>query len=913
MRLANPLLPDDEKRANQWRDEARQLLPETVSTDDCELLGAIFAASSHLHLQAKHHAQDIMPILQGELSSILDEAEQDILSQFDSITDDDVMMRAIRHYRYRTSFALALAELSGHLPVDKQAALLSSCADKAIQICLNYLCRKLDLSVASITAIALGKLGAKELNYSSDIDLLFLYDGYRTEQPQERYVELVRHFVQIMQTQTIDGFAWRVDLRLRPDPGATALCLSAEAAISYYESIARSWERAVFIRARPVAGNTLLADAFLKAIEPFIWRRQLDYSLLEDLQSWISHKTMPEGGYHFDVKRGAYAIRHLEMSAHILLLLHGGRTRCLRTSSTDEAFLRLAETGLIDTQNARESAQLYYSWRQLEHRLQYCRDTHIYTLPQSAEEMALFARFAGFSDPNALLDTITSWQEATRIAATHPVMLDMIQCHEGTREDGSVFPAETDAQITYLEQRQFTRGEDIIRIIDSWMSGRLPATRSERARSYLNSLLPVLIAELGNGHAPDDHFVAFAEMVEALPSGVQFFALLSQHPKLIRLIADLSLNAPSLIRDVARHPQIFEQMMGDEFFAPLLPHPDFEELLGTNYDDGRDAEGALDFIRQQATEAKFRAEMHIISLPETALQAGPYLTALAEACLRATLKLVRSEFEKAHGMIAGSSCEIILLGRAGIKEMTPQSDIDIVFIYEGDRALSSDGARQLSTSHYYQRLAQRFISWTGTETAHGRLYELDARLRPDGNASPVATHFESWQAYLNDKAWAFEQLAFHKARLLDGSSPLGQKIAIELDLLKNRATDHNKLAQEISLLRGKLQQENPDRWNFKKQAGGLLDLEFLHAMDADHDQQAARHLTDILNHLTMLKSVMPQRSWHELPPALFQAETCRLMAEDDFTKAMAMLAELMQLQASQLDKCLAGFQFTADK
>ena len=915
-----PLLSLPLAQRQQWQDEAATLLPHIKDEDNSALMGAIFAYAPHLHHLSKLYSADVEHSVKGDFQPILDAAQADFISVMKEASGDDEVMRAIRHYRQRSYHSLALAELAGKLTIQDQVHYLSAIADKAVSYVAHYLCQSYDIDSHSLIILALGKLGAEELNYSSDIDLIFYYDAEAARHDQHIYVKLTRRFIELMQKQTADGFGWRVDLRLRPDPGATAICLSVQAAISYYESIARSWERAVYLRARPIAGNIMLGEMFLKAISPFIWRRQLDYSLIEDLTNWITHKALPENGHGFDVKRGAFAIRHIEMTTHILQLLHGGRDKSLRHHSTFTALISLEKAGFLKPEQADDIITCYNDWRRLEHRLQYCRDSHIYTLPTSDDEISQFAHFMGFQDKSELLCYLRDLQSKTKERAQHPIMDDMIKAHLARDSQDTTqqrWPADALSQEQFLAELGYDRVADIIRIIDSWMSGRLAATRTERARHYLERLLPLLLKELANDGEADTQFMGFVEMVEALPSGVQFFALLAQHPSLIKLVSRLASHAPALMRDLARHPAIFEQMLDEAFFSPLDNHPDFEALF-QEAAQIEEPETALDELRRRAYEARFRAQMHIITMPDTADNTSAYLSSLSDSALRASLALVKREFELAHGRIADSAFEIILLGRAGEKRLTSQSDIDVIFIYDGDRSAESDGKRPLSTTHYYQRFAQRLMSWTSAQTAQGQLLQLDARLRPDGSAGPLATHSEAFDDYLKDKAWPYEILALQKARLLHGNQPLSDSVQQSINQAIKRPMDKAALLNDMKLMRSKLAESKPARWDFKKQRGGLLDCEFMIAFLSYFDRQSpwlsyAQNCRDMLNQITILKAVfMPKENAADMPAAL-QHQIALLVGQDDFEAALNHVLDQMEKLALELDSLCAHLDAPTDK
>ena len=903
--ISPPLLPDDARLAALWLDEAKDSLPEGTDEAIIRSIAAIIYAAPHLHTLIKRygraHPLDITSAIKGDISPIIARAQSVFDDALHKATDDDSVIRELRHYRYRCYLALALAELHGSCSIQEQMCQLSDCAAHALRHCLSYLCRASHIPETAMVIMAMGKLGARELNYSSDIDLIVIYDGADSDITSEAFVKLTRKLVQIFQKQTGDGFAWRVDLRLRPDPGATAIALSYDAAISYYESLARSWERAVFIRARPVAGNIALGDAFLAAISPFIWRRQLDYTILSDLTPWITHYPMPENGHAFDVKKGAFAIRHIEMMTHLLQMLHAGRDNSLRTPHTDDALRLLAKAGHLSDEDAVNSIQLYWLWRLIEHRLQYCRDAHLYHLPHNEDEFTQFARFLGIADAASLCAFVVRLQNHTKSAASHTVIRDMLAAHQGAKERGA-WPADEASQLVFLTQKGFERPQDIIRTIDSWFSGRLPATRSERARQTLANLLPLVMTELSQGSDSDAHFMGFAQFVEALPAGVQVFTLLHQHPQLIELITNFTLSAPALMQELTKNPQIFEQMLDESFFAPLYHRPDFREQLASEIAN-KPFELQLDAIRLVAKEAKFRAEAHLITYPHAINDVHDYLTDLADACLEASFAMTIAAFEAQYGTVEESDFACLLLGRAGVRKLTPQSDVDVIFLYEGDRQAISNGEKQLSCTHYYQRLAQRLVSWITSKTANGILYEIDTRLRPDGTAGPLATHFESWQHYLDNTAWPFEKLALHKARILGGDNrTFTHRITQKLAAITTAPLARDAVIKDITLLRQKLAATPQTQWDFKKRAGGLLDCEFLRYLG----DESGKDIEALWHHLTMMTSVMMPKGTSQSPPASFQKELCRLMEEDDFAHALAAMEAKFTSIAERLDAHLGA-------
>ena len=905
--MKQPLLLTDARKAALWCDEIAALYQADPADDIVQRLAAISCYAPHLHNLIKKYRHEMWQAAGAEITAPLDQAKATFKEQAQQAPDNEALMQVVRAFRHQTYGICAIAELCGHMTMAEQVAHLSRSAHLAVNEVVTWLCRKHQIAPDSLIILAMGKAGAQELNYSSDIDVIFFYDAERADKDAHHYVALTKTFIEIMQKQTRDGFGWRIDLRLRPDPGATAICLSVQAALTYYESIARSWERAVYIRACPIAGNIEAGYEFLQAISPFVWRRGLDYSLLDDLTNWISHKVMPAGGFGFDVKKGAYAIRHIEMATHLLQLLHGGKDNSLRSAHTATALRALEQAGHLMSGQAEAMIACYFKWRQIEHRIQYIRDSHSYSLPKGADEMSNLAHFCGYDTSDEFVSTLTALQEETKIAADTVIMRDMIAAHSGLQQQDRLWPADEEAQTAYLAELGYDRIADIQRIIASWRAGRLPATRSDKAQYYLEKLLPLLLAECAkpvNGTAPDcdGYFMGFVQLVESLPAGAQFFALLSQHDGLISLIAHLAVNAPDLVQQLAKHPAIFDQMLRPDFFAPLSDHADFtkqaEDAIAVN-----DPELALRALQIMAHEARFRAQMHIITTPEAAPACGPYLSALHDALLRAIIRLVQRDFTASHGTIAQSQFAVILLGRAGLGQMTPRSDMDVLFLYDADRLQESDGARPLYAGPYFQKLVQRIMSWAHLESKTGKLMELDTRLRPDGNAGPIATQFESWQSYLHETAWPFEKLALRKARILIADDAFAETLSPLLATYQETALTDDALRDNLRLIRGKLAESKPAPWDVKKCRGGLLDLEFLSLL-SDSETPSVKDAQPLLDHITFLKSVyLKDDHSRTLPPAMTEA-VAQLLGCEKSASLIDALHDYCEPFAKALDKLL---------
>lgn len=833
-RLSRTLTPAQQAG---WREDAVRLAGDRLNDAQRDQLAAILSASPHLMRAAVQFADDLPVLIKGDWAAILAQAEQDWQHSWPAALSDAQLMTAVRRYRNRSHLAIALAELFGQTRIDTSWGALTKVAEEALRGVVSYLLKDQPAQGSGWVILGLGKLGAGELNYSSDIDLIALQDsraeraaGQTAEQNHKHFSELTRRLGHLLSQQTEDGFGWRVDFRLRPDPAVTPLCLSADAAVTYYESIARSWERAAFIRARPVAGDLQVGEQFLAQICSFIWRRNLDYTVLDDLQIWLRHLPTPAGYLGFDVKLGAFGIRHIELLVHLLQLLGGGRHEGLRQFNTFAALDALASEGWLDTTQIQQMKDCYSQWRLVEHRLQYLRDTQTHCLPRNEQEMDQFAAFAGLPEAAALRQKLQELQQATEAACSHPLMDRLMAAHKaGPTDKERVLASSADRTVNsrWLADIGFSRPDDMMDIIDGWMSGRIPATRSERARGYLGRFLPPFLARLGKASAPDSAFACFTELIRNLPAGAQIFALFVHYPQIADLVGNLLVKAPALTRQLSRKPALFDLLLDTEFFTPftaeqLAGPPD---LLHTAQAEG--AEHALDELCLWAVETRFRVDVHFLQGLCSFEEASSRLAALADICIREVTQLARLDIQRRYGHLPDDRFAVLGLGRLGSRRLITTSDLDLIFVYQSATETASDGRQSLSAGQYYNRLAQLIISWLSVQTAQGKLFDIDTRLRPDGRSGALATRLERLSSYYQTEAWPWEYCAFLKARIIQADADIKQ--AAEQIVLKIKTTPPAlpKLADDILTMRQRLAADPASAHSLKKRAGGFLDAEFL--------------------------------------------------------------------------------------
>ena len=828
----------DAKQAAGWREDATLLAGHTASAKQIDQLAAVLAESPHLQRLAGLFADDVPVLMAGKWEQVLKESKKEWQSAYQAKPHDQQLLADIRKFRNRAHLAIALSELLGLMNIQQSWALLTQIAEIALQGVVSSLLKGRAVEECGWVIIGLGKLGAGELNYSSDIDLIALYDPnadktddpHETEKQAKYFTTMTRRFSQLLSQQTKDGFGWRVDFRLRPDPAVTPLCLTTDAAVSYYESIARTWERAAFIRARPIAGNLELGHYFLAQISPFIWRHNLDYTVLDDLQIWLRHLPPAPDYLGFDVKLGAFGIRHIELLIHLLQLLGGGRHPKFQQSQSFAALDALEEEGWLEAEQVSSMKACYSHWRQLEHRLQYLRDTQTHNLPRNLEDMSRFAAFAGYKNAAALRDELQRLQAETQTACAHPLMDKLLAAHQKTANSQDyklASSADRNANCYWLAEIGFSRPEDMIDIIDGWMSGRIPATRSERARHYLTQFLPAFLRRLGDAVDPDAAFACFTDLIRNLPAGAQIFALFVHYPQLADLVGSVLVKAPALTRQLSQKPGLFDLLLNTEFFTPFTADPLCLPSVAEHVTGAGGPEQALNHLCLWASEERFRVDVHLLQGLCNVREASARLSEIADICICEITEMARLDMRRRYGQLPEEQFAVIGLGRLGSQQLTSVSDLDLMFVYDSPSNTRSDGQQTLEAGRYYNRWSQLIISWLSVQTAKGKLFDVDTRLRPDGKSGSLAIHIHRLSAYFTSEAWPWEYCAFLKARTINTGKTFVTSVQQTLLNIKTSPPAPKSLFEDIRLMRKRLGTEPNAAQSLKKRPGGFLDAEFL--------------------------------------------------------------------------------------
>jgi [glutamine synthetase] adenylyltransferase / [glutamine synthetase]-adenylyl-L-tyrosine phosphorylase len=783
----------------------------------------------------------VMPMLVAELSA----GERDQLGA------------DLRRAKRRAALYVALADLGGVWSLAEVTAALTSFADHAVKAslasCVAEEIRRGKLpgagpddvqTGAGMVVIAMGKMGAAELNYSSDIDLICLFDEtrYRGVEDEARaaFIRATRRMTSILSDVTDQGYVFRTDLRLRPDASVTPVCLSMAAAESYYESAGRTWERAAYIKARPCAGDIAAGERFLKSLVPFVWRRHLDFAAIQDAHD-MRLRIRDHRGLHgiavegHDLKLGMGGIREIEFFTQTRQLIAGGRDPDLRDHTTVGGLARLAEKGWVKRDVAETLQQHYVTHRTLEHRLQMVGDAQTHHLPQTADEVARIAMFMGQDVDGFRKDLIARLLEVD------------------TLTDAFFAPATVTEMGADLSEAAKA-------IVKGWPS--YPALRSERAQSSFRRLRPMLLQRLQQAANPDEALVALDGFLGGLPAGVQLFALFEANPSLVDLIVDIAATAPELARYLARNAQVLDAVIGGSFFADWpgrgTLRADAERVLA----EAEDYESKLVRLRIWQKEWHFRVGVHHLRGLIGAAEAACQYADLAEATVSALFPAVAEELARKHGPMPGRGAIVLGMGSLGAGTLNAGSDLDLILIYDAMGQDESQGAKPLAVRPYFARLTQALVTALTAPMSGGRLYEVDMRLRPSGRQGPVATGWTSFQAYQDNEAWTWEHLALTRARVIAGNAGLAADLDAFREDLITRKGQGPAVRADVAAMRDRLSEAHPGQGGFdvKYGRGRLLDIDLAAQMLALMSGSAERATAAQLRHAVLRDRLTPEES-----------------------------------------------------
>ncbi len=856
--------PSDTRQATLGREHLAELIGSEhtalQSPGPAALLDAIFGNSPFLGQCLLAESALFLEVLANGPDSVCSKVLQALHEATAVTADEQELMHLLRRAKRQAALLIAVADIAGWWSLEQVTGALSDLAETALQAAVGFQLRQLHASGdivlpdpthplrnCGLIVLALGKLGARELNYSSDIDLMILFEPdkitYRGRKSvQECFVRLARNLIRLLQDVTGDGYVFRTDLRLRPDPGSTPLALSTLAAETYYEGMGQNWERAAMIKARLVAGDATVGAQFLRNLRPFIWRKHLDFAAIQDIHSIKrqihavkGHREVAVAGHNIKVGRGG--IREIEFFAQTQQLIWGGRLPELRIAPTCAAIEMLVKLDKTKPEVAADLLSAYRYLRHVEHRLQMIDDQQTQTLPESGPALDRLALFCGHADTAAFSATLLHhlgqvedhyaelFEESPSLGGTGP-----------TGEGNLVFTGTEDdpATVRTLQQMGFGDGAAVSAQVRAWHHGRYRATRSARARELLTELMPQLLDHLAKTADPDTAFRRFDAFLRGLPAGVQLFSLLHANRSLLGLIAEVMGSAPLLADMVSRSPALLDGVLSAGFFEAVPDRDHLRRDLAQQMAMGNDFQDRLDIVRRWTKDLQFQIGVRLLHSTAYVDAVASDLSDVAETAIAALLPLVTDEFTRQHGSLPGDGLAVIALGRLGSREMTITSDLDLIFIYDIPEAIAdwetylSDGAKPLPPIQYYARLAQRFINAVTAMTGEGKLFEVDMRLRPSGNSGPIASGLAPFERYQAEEAWTWEHMALTRARVIAGHPALQTRLQAALTRILARPRDPEKLRTDILDMRQRILQQyrgdNP--WDLKYYRGGQVDIDF---------------------------------------------------------------------------------------
>lgn len=777
--------------------------------------------------------------------------------------DEAEIMRALRLAKQETALLIALADLGGAFGVVEATLALSRAADGLIAAALGFLLREAHRSGAlrlwdssgaeqacGLAVLGLGKLGARELNYSSDVDLIVVFDPQcpalsATADPAKLFIGVTKRLVRLLQDRTRDGYGLRVDLRLRPDPGSTPVAISLPAAYTYYEVVGQNWERAALIKARPIAGDTSLGERFLANLTPFIWRKYFDYAAIADIQAmkrqiqaYRGHDEIAVAGH--DVKLGRGGIREIEFFVQTQQLIFGGKRPWLRGTGTLAMLDALGRDDWVTGKAVFDLTDAYLFLREAEHRLQMIADEQTQRLPRDEEELSRFSRFCGYVREEDFAADLTrhlsqvSYHYARLFE--HAAGLDAAAgslVFTGSSED-----PETLETLTRLGFKDPALASQTIR---GWHFGHRAAIRTPRAREVLTELVPGLLQAFSASGDPDAALAGLDSALARMPAAVELFTILKSNPSLCELFGEILGGAPRLAGVITRNPHRLDAAIDRSSLAAALDDKAFLQRAGHLFNPALTTEDFLDAARDFGQDEHFVIGLRLFSGMIDPVDAAAAYSALAASLVKAALSHVEQSFSRDHGLVPGGHAAVLALGKLGSHEMTAESDLDLILIYDYDRDHpESDGPRALHAAQYYTRVAQRLVSALTVATRRGRLYEVDMRLRPSGRKGPTATQFDSFVVYQNQDAETWEHMVLTRARVIAGDEAFAIRVSdaiVEVLTIRRDASLRRDVVEMRHLIAEAKGDKNP--WDLKLAAGGLIDIEFLaqslllcHAHDA---------------------------------------------------------------------------------
>jgi len=792
----------------------------------------------------------------------------DLADLFPGDPSDEEVARGIRRHKQREILRIGLRDLSfvaspGET-MREMTTLADSCLETAYRCCRGALereCGRLPIAGTErdngFTVIGMGKLGGEELNFSSDVDLIYLYEDDQGEtlggrrgktSPRDFFTRLAERITYLMGDVTEDGFVFRTDLRLRPLGRNGPLVQSLDATLLYYESWGQSWERAALIKARPVAGDGELGAKFLKGVEPFVYRRYLDFTTVEDLRDMklrIEQELLEPGSKERDLKRGPGGIREVEFFTQALQLVNGGYEPRIRGHNTLKALEQLARYGFIPEQERSDLSEAYLFLRNVEHRIQMVREAHSYFIPKDEEEERALARRMNIGVGTRGQERELFWNlyhDQTAVVRRSFERLFFGARREMEPESGGLAGKlwnELDREELAIEELKNLGLKDprgSYRSLLEIRDGTPYSPPSPRRLKVMRALGPALMAELLRFGSPDQTLFNLAEFSHRVGGRTGFLSLLVENPKTMRLLIRLFATSRFLTDLFLKRPELLDSLIRVDLTRLRKTRDEMTRGLFAVLDQAEDLEDKLNTLRRYRAEEFIRIGLHDIGGELDIEEVIAQLSDLADACLGGAVRVARGEVDKSLGPLSGGEFAVLAMGKLGGREIDYHSDLDLIFIYDFQdwSGVGGAGAGSGKVHDYFMRIGQKMITVLTAPLEEGVAYKIDMRLRPSGKSGPLVTSLDAFRAYHEKSAELWERQALIKARFAAGDEAVGraaEEVAATTAYGKGLAPEGVK---EIHHLRDRMEKElageNDSRFNLKKGRGGMVDVEFITQM-----------------------------------------------------------------------------------
>ena len=787
------------------------------------LLAGMAGCSPFLFELIKKEVNWITNVLAMELSP-----EKEVSNEVLKSSD---IPKSLRIAKSRIALWTAMQDLSGTWELEDVSKCLSRFADFCIDIALKHAINVLilegkfsklkndtDAEKLGIFILAMGKLGALELNYSSDIDLVCYFDDTKLVEKdffetRKAAIAVIKKMTKVLSEVTENGYVFRTDLRLRPDPSVNPVCLGVDAAERYYEALGRTWERAAYIKARFCAGSQTLASNFLTALYPFVWRKYLDFAAIEEAHSIrVQYQIQSESKrisnlFGHDVKLGMGGIRDIEFFTQTRQLIVGGRDPDLQVPETLVGLAILAEKGWISEHTSRNLSNHYRFLRKVEHLLQMTNDAQTHKLPQTDDGFVRLANFMSL-DHNEFKQKIIA---------------SLVSVHKLTE---SFFNPEKEQSSEIALYDSDTFRDDLV---SRWPL--YPSLRTARAEALFAKIQPIIMNKLSNAVDPNRALLSFDKFLFVLPAGVQLFSLFNTNRHLIDLFIDIISSSDALSEYLSNNVQVLDAVIGGAFWHEWPGLDVLREDLAIILRRETDYESQLNASRRWGREWHFRIGVHLLRGVITPEEAGTQYGDLALAMLKELWCLVNTQFSRKHGPAPGRGSALIGLGSLGIKKLHPKSDLDLILIYDAAGVEMSSGEKSIESRSYYARLTKALVAAISAPMNEKSLFHVDMRLRPSGNQGPVATSLQAFKHYQTSEAWVWEHLALVNATIVAGPEILQTDISRFCESLKTLRSEKNVMAG-LSIMRNRLFSPSNinKKWSMKLGQGKLQDIELASQM-----------------------------------------------------------------------------------